>query len=306
VLAGVAAVAAWAVLGALGVAAAVLVEPDWADDYPEALGWEQRSWDSGAVTRHWAVGVPDDLPPGRHPAIVSLHPLGDNRGRWAGETDLAAQAAAVGAISVVPEGLWGTWNAGQCCRPASTLDVDDVAFLDLVMADTVARDDVDPDRVYLVGLSNGGLMALEYLCEGAVTPAAVAAVAVVPWDAEGCDGSVPLLVSVGTDDEIFPFGGGRPPLLALATGHAARPWDEAAADLRRTWGCDPGTEAAVESFRRWTSPSEPLTTWRRETPGGCRSPLVLTTVEGTPHTWRWGGDWSHTREVLRFLGLGDG
>lgn len=275
------------------------ISPEDGEPYPDGLTWEQHETDDGLVTRRWSVGVPDDLGPGPHPAVVSLHPLGGNRSGWANETDLADFAAAQGFVLVVPQGLWGMWNAGQCCGPSSALGVDDVGFLDEVMERTAGRDDVDENLVSMVGLSNGGLMVAEYLCEGSVQPAAAAAVAVIPWDLDGCDGEVPLMVSVGTDDEVFPFDGGRTWMGTLASGRASTSWDEFAEDATATWGCT--DEPAPQAFSAWSRPQQPETAWERTEHVDCTSALTLTTVEDVPHTWLWGGDWSHTREVLQFL-----
>lgn len=286
-------------LALVAVALVLTVSPEDDGPYPDGLTWEQHETRDGLVTRRWTVGVPDGAGPGPHPAIVSLHPLGGNRAGWATETDLAALAAEQGFVMVVPQGLWGMWNAGQCCGPASALGIDDVGFLDEVMERTAGRDDVDPDRVSMVGLSNGGLMVAEYLCEGSVRPAAAAAVAVIPWELDGCDGEVPLLVSVGTDDEVFPFDGGRTWMGTLASGRSSQSWDEFTEQATAAWGCT--DEPGAEVFSAFSRPQEPQTEWRRTEHLACRSPLTLTVVEDVPHTWLWGGDWSHTREVLRFI-----
>jgi polyhydroxybutyrate depolymerase len=245
--------------------------------------------------------VPDGLEEGEHPALVSLHPLGGNRSGWAGETDLAEFAAREGVILVIPQGLWGTWNAGECCGPSAGFGVDDIGFLDQILTDTATRSDVDPDQVYLSGLSNGALMVLDYLCKGSFEPAGAAAVAVIPWDMGGCEGRVPLLVSVGTADEVFPFEGGTTWMGFLASGRSSVSWAQSIEELSTAWGC--ADIADVETFSAWSSPLDPLTEWTRTTYGGCNAPLTTVTVEGVPHTWLWGGNWSHTLEVFSAFGL---
>ncbi len=288
----------------LGIATALALTVSPQDDqstYPAGFRWEQHETGDWPVNRRWTVGVPDDLGPGEHPALVSLHPLGGNRSGWATETDLAQFAAQAGVIMVIPQGLWGMWNAGECCGPAAGLGVDDVGFLDEVMSDTARREDVDADRVYLAGLSNGGLMTIDYLCEGSFGPAGAAAVGVIPWDLGNCEGDVPLLVSIGTEDEVFPFDGGFTWAGLLASGRTGRSWHDASNDLIRAWGC---TDVADErSFSAWSSPKEPVTAWSRTTYGGCNAPLTLVTVDGVAHTWLWGGDWSHTSEIMSAFGL---
>lgn len=295
VLAGI---VAFLVLAA-GAALALTVSPE-DSAYPEGLEWTEYSTD-GLVPRQWSVGVPEGLGSGQHPAVVSLHPLGGNRSGWAGETDLARAAVDNGFVLVVPQGLWGMWNVGQCCGPAAGFGIDDVGFLDEVMAGTAALPEVDPEEVYLAGLSNGGLMAARYLCDGGFSPTAVAAVAVVPWDFDGCGGDVPFMVSIGDEDEVFPFDGGWTWMGAMASGRPSRSYHDMAAELVETYSCE--GEPVVSDFALRSQPSRPTTEWRREDHTGCTAPLRLTTVAGVPHTWLWGGDWSHTREVMEFFGL---
>ena len=61
-----------------------------------------------------------------------------------------------------PDGLDRTWNAGACCGPARDRGVDDVGFLDALVA-ALRRDDGVGD-VYAVGFSNGAMMSYAWAC----------------------------------------------------------------------------------------------------------------------------------------------
>ncbi len=289
------------ILLAVGVALFLTASPE-GEDYPEGLTWEQHEWDSGLTTRRYSIGVPDDLPPGRHPAVVSLHPMGGNRAGWAGETDQDKFAISEDYVFVVPQGMWGMWNVNKCCGPANWFNVDDVSFIDEVLERVGEHPRVDPERVYLSGLSNGALMVAHHLCNGTVMPAAAAAVAATPWTMEGCeDTEVPSLFSMGTADEVFPFDGGWSAMGAAASMRPARPWSEFVDEAVQAWSCE--SEPERRSFSVWSQPTKPTTKWDRDTYQGCRADLVLTIAEGVPHTWLWGGDWSHTKETLGFFGI---
>ncbi len=73
-------------------------------------------------------------------------------------------------------GLTRTWNVGECCAPATTDRVDDLAFAAAVVRTLAADGSVDRTRVYATGFSIGGTLALRIACE---RPALVAAVASV-------------------------------------------------------------------------------------------------------------------------------
>jgi polyhydroxybutyrate depolymerase len=68
------------------------------------------------------------------------------------------------------------WNAGQCCGLPVTKQIDDVGFLENVIADVAARTPVNLRRVYMTGISNGGMMAYAMAAEASTHIAAIASV----------------------------------------------------------------------------------------------------------------------------------
>lgn len=73
-------------------------------------------------------------------------------------------------------GLTRTWNVGTCCAPASTSQVNDVAFAAAVVRTLAAEGSVDQTRVYATGFSIGGTLALKLARDRAGLAAAVASV----------------------------------------------------------------------------------------------------------------------------------
>ena len=51
------------------------------------------------------------------------------------------------------------WNAGHCCGKARQIKVDDAGFVMKSIDLTIKRLKVDTSRIYLVGYSNGGMLA---------------------------------------------------------------------------------------------------------------------------------------------------
>ena len=74
-------------------------------------------------------------------------------------------------------GLLQHWNAGHCCGKAADDHVDDVGFVAATIEDVCARLSVDRDRVYMVGFSNGGMLAYRFAAERGDLLAAVAPMA---------------------------------------------------------------------------------------------------------------------------------
>ena len=68
------------------------------------------------------------------------------------------------------------WNAGECCGLPVTRHINDVGFLEKVIAAVAARTPVNLRRVYMTGISNGGMMAYAMAAEASDHVAAIASV----------------------------------------------------------------------------------------------------------------------------------
>lgn len=178
------------------------------------------------------------------PLVVVLHGGGGNGGtmlaRWAG------QARAAGLIIAAPDGIgrrsdMGTWNAGGCCGEATTQDVDDVGFVGAVIDDVQKHVPVDRRRVYVVGFSNGGMLAHRV---AATLGPHVAAAAIVSGAIFGDEprpvSAVPLLIIHGEKDDVVPFDGGTSGkgFVARAQNRPFLPVRDAVAFWRKANGCD--------------------------------------------------------------------
>lgn len=86
------------------------------------------------------------------------------------QSQLTPTSDSAGFILVYPEGKsfsgsqYVGWNAGFCCPPSSMRNVDDVAFVDALLNLLIKRYRVDTTRIYAVGSSNGGMLALRLAC----------------------------------------------------------------------------------------------------------------------------------------------
>ena len=110
------------------------------------------------------------------------------------------------------------WNAGFCCGQAMRADWNDTGFLLQLIDDLSGELAVDRKRVYLAGMSNGGMLVHRFAAENPDQVAAitlVAAAAGARWeDAEEMqappypDSPVPALVIHARDDPTIPFEGG--------------------------------------------------------------------------------------------------
>jgi polyhydroxybutyrate depolymerase len=161
--------------------------------------------------------APADLRPGeRLPLIVALHGLGAS-GRVAFDVlGLADFGRRHRVFIVAPDGTLDSagrrfWNAGDACCNFEHLPVDDVARLGALIERWLARPDIDPRRVYVVGHSNGGFMAHRLACQRSDLIAAVVSVSgAAPPESERCVPSSPVSVLEihGDADQIVRYTGG--------------------------------------------------------------------------------------------------
>lgn len=243
------------------------------------------------------------------PMILVLHGGGGNPAQIARNSGFSRPANAQGYAAIYPAGSGYTrlltWNGGYCCGYAARAGIDDIAFLDRVIADAARRFGLDPTHVYITGMSNGALLAEAY---AAARPRAVRAAAGVSGTLDLASfpvrGSVPLLHIHGTADTHVPFGGGRGSESLTDTNFTAV--NDVIAAFRRANG--PGL---VEGTRVIDPAEDGLrtveTTWSK----GGRPHVRLLAVEGGGHVWpggrraaRQGGgtrDISANEEILRFF-----
>ena len=247
-----------------------------------------------------------DLPqaPAGAPLIVALHGGGGGADQFARNSGLSAPANGKGYAVLYPEGTGraATWNAGYCCGQAQRRRVDDLAFLDAVIADAVRRFGLNPARVYLTGMSNGAMMAETYAAE---RPGKVRAVAGVAGTMDATRftplGRMPLLHIHGTADDRVPYAGGmgkglRASFAPVAAVEAAflAPFPMLARTERIIDPVDDGMRVLERNYADDAGVTQ----------------IRILTIEGGGHAWpgsrrapRQGGtrDISANSEVLRFF-----
>jgi predicted esterase len=103
------------------------------------------------------------------------------------------------------------WNAGMCCALALR---NDVGYLVDVVHAVEASVPVDLTRVYVVGFSNGGMMALRAICSAPETFAAAGSVS-GPFLGTTCEKAVWRHIAAAPDPIVPPAGGVSPGAPAL-------------------------------------------------------------------------------------------
>jgi len=160
------------------------------------------------------------------PLVVVLHGAFDDASGMEKATGFSQLADRENFIVQYPNGisLFGFlqhWNAGHCCGKAAADRVDDVGFIAASIEDLCSRLNIDRHRIYMVGFSNGGMMAYRFAAERSDLLAAVAPLAASiggSASAEQPEWRIPVpehplsVISMqGMRDEDIPYEGGISP-----------------------------------------------------------------------------------------------
>jgi polyhydroxybutyrate depolymerase len=102
-----------------------------------------------------------------------------------------------------------SWNAGECCNYVEPIGVDDVGFIKLLIENMKKEYNIDSQRIYIAGISNGGMMAYRLACELSDAIAAIGSIAAY-MPVKECNPSEFLSVIVfhGMNDAVIPYDGG--------------------------------------------------------------------------------------------------
>lgn len=151
----------------------------------------------------------------------------------------------------------------------------DVRFISDLIDKLEAEYNIDPNRIYADGMSNGGGMAFALSCRLSDRIAAIGAVAAaqfLPWDCFGDSRPVPTVAFHGTADPFAPYQGGSSPI-APGRLQNIRDWTARVARRNQCKG-DPSDTRITASVRRleYTNCAE-------------NADVILYTVEGGGHSW---------------------
>ena len=289
------ALAAVAVLLAVGIAAAMWHAPAWTAG-PSAPSTAAPSQSrspsaSGAASgdhvvtvqaagrsRTMIVHLPLGTPKEPLPLVLVFHGAGDTAEGTAASTDFERVADQRGLIVAFLQGYQNTWNEGAGHTPAEVAGVDDVAFARAAVQTIEGMRSIDHERIAAVGFSNGALLADLLGCRMADMVRLIVPVSgPLPVSvSQSCRPSRPVSVFEvhGTADDSIPYGGG--PFAGIGGGTTVLSAPDAVARWAALDGCD--------SHASQTSASGGI---RISAYTGCPAGISvqLRTVEGGGHAW---------------------
>lgn len=142
------------------------------------------------------------------PVLLAMGGWNDPPENFLDYADFDASAAGGEAVVVYPAGVAGAWAGAPYSQ---TSEADDISFLRAIVAQLETTLPIDRERIYAVGMSNGGGMALELACHAPDLVAGVSAVSGAFYEGidEGCP-AAPVATQIihGTEDELLNYTGG--------------------------------------------------------------------------------------------------
>ena len=164
------------------------------------------------IERRTTLFVPNSAT-ARLPLLLVFHGGGGDSDGMAKVSDFNKLAAIEGFIVGYPQGVEKQWSDG---RSTTNQSINDVLFIKKLIDKLVDENAVDRDRVFIAGISNGGLMTQKLACDltsyfkGAATIAAT----MTKNTLNNCRPSKELSVlSIhGTKDKVIPYSGGEMPI----------------------------------------------------------------------------------------------
>lgn len=241
----------------------------------------EREIDIDDRDRSYLIYVPTGYDPNvETPLVVSLHGFSSSPTQQDAASQWSTLAETENFIVVYPQGTGFPlrWNAGYAGVDS---DVDDVSFIDGLIAFLFYDFCLDSSRVYVNGFSNGGGMTHRIACE---IPDRIAAVGMMsgayPLIDSTCEPewaaprTIPVIAFHGTADPVVPYEGGEfmsAGLPSIAT------WAEA-------WGARNGCATSASTETTGAVSGMQYT----DCEGG--ADVILYTVEGGGHQWTGGGE----------------
>ncbi len=245
---------------------------------------KQASFWFDGVLRTGQYYVPDGLPAAPVPLVIQLHGGGgdsDSAMEFTCELRWNELADRDKFIVVYPEGVDDHWH--DCRGDLSDLpDSDDVGFVSAIIDRASLYFDIDPERIYAAGMSNGSMMSLRLATELSDRIAAVAGAAGYAAAVNDCGAPqqpISIMLCAGDDDPIVPYEGGE---IAFSRGTVL-----SAHDTVRLWaeflGVDPGP--TVEPLPNLV-PGDHSTVIRYLFGGGAEgTEIAFYDVAGGGHAW---------------------
>ena len=191
------------------------------------------------MERCWLTHIPSTYgamnPP---PLLINMHGFGGTNSDFYNYSRFDVLAETEGFVTLYPQGVEDSWNAGWCCGEAKDVGIDDVDFI-LTMIETVSDNiSFGATRIYSSGHSNGCAMTHKLANEASDVFAAAGCMALYLLEEPHPSYSPISLIEVhGVVDAIIPYG----------TSYSSSLYFDGSLD---------GEEGAIQNIMDWAAMNE--------------------------------------------------
>ncbi len=163
--------------------------------------------------RTYIIHLPDNKDKlNKYPLVIALHGgggKGEGMNKLTGFNNVSDKN---NFVVVYPDGIDKQWNDGRSDFLLND-KTNDVKFISKLIDTLIVLNNVDTNRVYITGISNGGIMSFRLACELSNKIAAFAPVAASMPESPSYDCKpvrpVPMMLIFGDEDPLVPFNGGE-------------------------------------------------------------------------------------------------
>ena len=181
-----------------------------------AIGFANSAFACGPDTdcmlgdRSYRIALPEDAATGPLPAVVFAHGYRGSADGVMRNGSLRKTVSGLGAALIALDAGEDDWVIPNAPRHMESDGAKEFAYVDAVLADVVARFDIDPARVMATGFSAGGMMVWNLACARSDRFAGFAPVSGTFWlePPATCSGPVASVIHIhGDNDPTVPLDG---------------------------------------------------------------------------------------------------
>jgi len=185
---------------------------NYEENLDQAIGTFSRSIEVDGETREYLIYIPNSYDTIKSvPLLLNFHGFGGSANEFMDDADMRSLAASYSFILVYPQGSsldgFSHWNACPIGGDNKS-DVDDFGFVEAIINKVSSQYNIDVERIYSAGYSNGGMMAYGLANYRSDLIAAVASVSGAMLDCIGSTSHpMPVVHLHGTSDGVLPYNG---------------------------------------------------------------------------------------------------
>jgi len=237
------------------------------------------------MERSYIIHLPSDFDIKKQtPVVLALHGGGGKAEGMNKLTGFNKVSDKYGFIVVYPDGIKNQWNDGRNDFYLNA-QINDVKFISSLIDTMKLLYNIDSNRVYATGISNGGIMSFRLACELSDKIAAFAPVAAsMPNNPSyQCKPArhVPIMIIFGSKDPIVPFNGGDISIMGLSSRGKVIPVKESVNYWVSFDGCN--NVPAVSEINNIDDDTKVIKSIYSST--ASKSDVIFMLIDGGGHTW---------------------